>query len=60
MPFYYALTSSQLDGFALALLVGVVIGVAGHISRSKTLIVLGILIIGFVSVYFGFFVAKVR
>ncbi len=60
MPLIYALTSSQLDGFSLALLVGVVIGVAGHISRSKTLIISGILIIGAISVYFGFFVAKVR
>jgi hypothetical protein len=37
-----------------------VIGVAGHIIRSRPLIVLGIVVIGAVSVYFGVFVAKVR
>ena len=60
MLLLYALTSSQLNVFGLALVVGLIIGIAGHISRSRPLIVLGILIIGFVSVYFGFFVAKVR
>ena len=39
---------------------GLVIGVFGHIIRSRILIVLGIAVIGAVSVYFGVFVAKVR
>jgi hypothetical protein len=39
---------------------GLVIGVIGHVIRSRLLIVLGILVIGVVSVYFGVFVAKVR
>lgn len=60
MPFLYALTTSQLDALSLALLVGVVVAVAGHVVRSKTLIITGILIIGAISAYFGFFVAKVR
>jgi hypothetical protein len=56
----FALTSSGLGALAAAMAVGLVIGVAGHIIRSRPLIVLGIVVIGAVSVYFGVFVAKVR
>ncbi len=59
MPFIYALTSSQLNALSLALLVGVVIAVIGHVTRSRTLILIGLLIIAVVSAYFGFGVAKV-
>jgi hypothetical protein len=34
--------------------------VIGHVLRFRFMIVLGILVIGAVSVYFGVFVAKVR
>ena len=39
---------------------GLLVAVIGHVIRSRFLIVLGILVIGAVSVYFGVFVAKVR
>ncbi len=60
MPLVYALTSSQLDALSLVLLLGVLVGLAGHIVRSKTLIIVGILIISVISLYFGIVVAKVR
>jgi hypothetical protein len=50
----------NLTPLTIVLVFGLIIGVAGHIVRSRTMIVTGILLIGFVSVYFGFFVAKVR
>jgi hypothetical protein len=49
---------STLAPYALALAVGFVIGIAGHITRSKLLIVTGILIVGATSVYFAFVVGK--
>ncbi|MGH2889409.1 MAG: hypothetical protein ACRDNJ_07255 [Solirubrobacteraceae bacterium] len=45
---------SQLHAFVAVLAVGAVIGVFGHIIRSRTLIVLGIVIVGGVSAYFSF------
>jgi hypothetical protein len=56
----FALSSSGLDAFSAVMALGLVIGVFGHIYRSRALIVAGILIIGVVSVYFAVFVAKVR
>ena len=42
-------------GLLIALLAaGLAIGVFGHIIKSRTLIILGILIIGLVSAYFSF------
>ncbi|TML95318.1 MAG: hypothetical protein E6G05_15640 [Actinobacteria bacterium] len=60
MPFFYALSHSSLNALVAAMAGGLIIGVIGHIIRSRLLIVLGILVIGAVSVYFGVFVAKVR
>ena len=60
MPFFYALSQSTLNALVAAMAAGLVIGVIGHVIRSRLLIVLGILVIGAVSVYFGVFVAKVR
>ncbi len=40
--------------------VGLLVGVFGHIIKSRLLIITGILLVGFVSVYFAVFVAKVR
>jgi hypothetical protein len=37
-----------------------VVGVIGHIIRSRPLIITGIVIVGAVSAYFAFVVAKVR
>jgi hypothetical protein len=60
VPFFYALSSSQLNALAAAMAAGLLIGVIGHVIRSRLVIVFGILVIGAVSVYFGVFVAKVR
>jgi sulfite exporter TauE/SafE len=56
----FALTSSGLGTLTAIMAVGLVVGVFGHIIRSRLLIVLGIAVVGAVSVYFGVFVAKVR
>lgn len=50
----------EIAPYAIVMLLGLLIGVAGHISRSRTLIIVGIVLIGIVSVYFGFVVARVR
>ena len=60
MPLLYALSSTGLNVLAAVFAVGLVIGVIGHVIRSRVLIVIGILVIGAASVYFGVFVAKVR
>jgi cytochrome c oxidase subunit IV len=56
----FALTSSGLGALSAIMAAGLVVGVFGHIIRSRILIVLGIAVVGAVSVYFGVFVAKVR
>ena len=50
----------NITPLAIVIVFGLLIGVAGHIVRSRTMIITGILLIGLVSVYFGFVVAKVR
>jgi hypothetical protein len=47
-----AVTEIPYGAFLGVLVFGVVIGVFGHIIRSKTLIIAGILVIGLVSSYF--------
>jgi F0F1-type ATP synthase assembly protein I len=49
-----AATSSHLTLFIVALCVGLVIGVFGHIIKSRPLIITGILMIGLISAYFSF------
>jgi hypothetical protein len=49
-----AVQSSHLGVFTAALAFGLVIGVFGHIIKSRTLILTGILVIGLVSAYFSF------
>jgi hypothetical protein len=49
-----AATSSHIGLFTAALVVGLVIGVFGHIIKSRTLIIIGILVIALVSAYFSF------
>jgi hypothetical protein len=44
--------------YAVAMAVGFLIGVIGHITRSRTLILTGILIVGLVSAVFAFVVGK--
>ena len=49
-----------LAPYAVALAVGFIIGIAGHVNRSRLLILTGILIVGATSVYFTFVVGKLR
>ena len=49
-----AAASSHIGLFTAALALGLLIGVFGHIIRSRTLIITGILVIGLVSAYFSF------
>ena len=51
-----ATQQSQLHAFVAAMVVGLVIGVFGHVIRSRTLIVTGILIIGLTAGYFAWVV----
>ena len=50
----YAVQSSHLPAFIVALAFGLIVGVFGHIIRSRALIITGILLIGLVSAYFSF------
>jgi hypothetical protein len=50
----FAAQSAHLGVYAAVLGLGLIVGVIGHIVRSRTLIVTGILMIGLVSAYFSF------
>jgi len=49
-----AVRSSHLAVFAIATALGFLIGIFGHIIKSRTLIITGILVIGAVSAYYVF------
>jgi hypothetical protein len=49
---------SSLGPYIAVMAVGFVIGIAGHVTRSRTLILAGILIVGLVSAIFAFGVGK--
>jgi hypothetical protein len=57
--FVLAAASSKLGPYAAVMGFGFLIGVYGHVIRSRTLILTGIVIVGAVSAYFAFAVAKV-
>ena len=50
--------STSVGPWAAVMGAGFLIGVFGHINRSKLLIITGILIVGAVSAYFAFVVGK--
>jgi hypothetical protein len=50
---------SSVGPFAAVMGFGFLIGVYGHVIKSRLLILTGILIVGLVSAYFLFFVAKI-
>jgi len=54
-----AVAQSQINVILVLIVVGALVGVFGHIIKSKTLIIVGILTIALVSAYFEFFVAKI-
>jgi hypothetical protein len=54
MPLLLASQQSQLNACVAVLIFGLVLGVFGHIIRSRSLIITGILVIGGISAYFSF------
>jgi uncharacterized membrane protein (UPF0136 family) len=54
LPLATAVRSSHLGLFAAAIAFGFLIGVFGHIIRSRPLILTGIIVIGAVSAYYVF------
>ena len=54
-----AAVTDKLGPYAAVMGVGFLIGVYGHVIKSRTLILIGIAMVGLVSAYFAFFVAKV-
>lgn len=54
IPLVPAVASSHLGLFTALLVLGLLIGIFGHIIKSRTLIIIGILVIGAVSAYFSF------
>jgi hypothetical protein len=54
-----AAVTDKLGPYAAVMGLGFLIGVFGHINKSRTLILIGIALVGGVSAYFTFFVAKV-
>ena len=49
-----AVQSSQVNVILVAMALGFLIGVLGHVIRSRSLIITGIILIGLVSAYFAF------
>lgn len=54
-----AAVSGNVGPYAVVMGVGFLIGVYGHVIKSRLLILTGIALVGLVSAYFLFFVAKV-
>ena len=54
MPIAVATLQSDTHATALAIGLGFLIGVLGHLIRSRALVLIGILIIAIVSAYFAF------
>lgn len=50
--------TTSVGPYAAVIGFGFLIGAYGHLSHSRTLILTGILIVGFVSAYFAFVVGK--
>lgn len=48
----FADATAHLGAFATALALGFVVGVYGHVIRSKTLVMTGIIAVAAVSIYF--------
>jgi len=53
-----AAVSTSVGPYAAVMGFGFLIGVAGHVIRSRLLILTGILIVGVVSAYFAFVVGR--
>jgi hypothetical protein len=53
-----AVASASVGAYAAVMGVGFLVGAYGHVIKSRTLILTGILIVGLVSGYFAFVVGK--
>jgi hypothetical protein len=51
--------ATTVGPYAVVMAVGFLVGVYGHVIKSRLLILIGIVIVGAVSAYFAFGVAKV-
>lgn len=58
-PLLPAAAPTSVTPYAVAMAVGFLVGVIGHINKSRPLIIAGIFIVGAVSAYVAFGVAKV-
>jgi len=54
-----AAVTNQLGPYAAVMGAGFLVGVFGHVIKSRALILTGIALVGGVSAYFAFFVAKI-
>jgi hypothetical protein len=54
-----AAVTSSVGPYAAVMGGGFLIGVVGHVIKSRALILTGIALVGVVSAYFVFFVAKI-
>ena len=54
-----AAVTDKVGPYAIVMGVGFLVGVYGHVIKSRTLILIGIALVGGVSAYFAFFVAKI-
>ena len=54
-----AAVTSSVGPYAAVMGAGFLIGVFGHVIKSRPLIITGIALVGAVSAYFAFFVAKI-
>ena len=59
MAFLPAVAQSQINVILALIVVGALVGVFGHIVKSKTMIIAGILTIALTSAYFESFVAHI-
>lgn len=59
MAIFQLAAVGSVGPYAAVMGFGFLVGVFGHVIRSRMLILTGILIVGLVSAYFLFFVAKV-
>lgn len=51
--------ATTVGPYAALMAVGFLVGVYGHVAKSRLLILIGIMIVGAVSAYFAFGVAKI-
>jgi hypothetical protein len=57
IPLATTINGSHLGAFAAIIALGFVVGIFGHIIKSRTLIIIGIIMIGVVSMVFVFVIS---